>query len=120
MKYVSREEFEERYPRKSARPSWSPGVENSTVFTQSLVIEKDARIQGIVHGDLRVASGTQAEVVGVIKGSARIDPDGVLYLTGVIEGGMQNDGSALLVGAVNGQITGGAGALFATGDRSWH
>ena len=113
MLYLSREEFEERHPRKTSQS------DISTVVPGDLTIDKDTLLKGIIEGDVRVSSGVQASIIGVIKGSLDIQPEGTVYFTGVVEGDARVDGNVLLIGVVQGQVHGGDQAQMATGSRSW-
>jgi hypothetical protein len=115
MKYVSREEFEEHYPRRGQQTNTLTAIPIG-----DLSLETDTRVKGIVEGDVQVAPGVQAEIVGIIKGSLNLEPQSTLYFTGVVEGNARIEGNAMIIGVVNGQMSGGAEAQLATGDRSWH
>ena len=100
MKYVTKEEFEERYPRKDE------GAEITTIYPGNLTVDRNMVIAGIVKGDVAVKSGVQAIVTGVVKGDLLAEIDSVIFLSGAVEGNMKLNGSAFVTGLVKGQVNG--------------
>lgn len=106
MRYVTKEEFEGRYPRKDE------GSEITTVFPGNLIVDRNMVIAGIVKGDVAVKSGVQAVVSGVVKGNLLAEPDSVIFLSGAVEGDMKLDGNAFVTGFVKGQVNGSEDACL--------
>ncbi len=106
MKYVTKEEFEERYPRKDE------GTEITTIYPGNLTVDRNMVIAGIVKGDVAVKSGIQAVVTGVVKGNLSAEADSVIFLSGAVEGDLKLDGNAFVTGFVKGQVNGSEDACL--------
>ena len=106
LKYVTKEEFEERYPRKDQGP------EITTIYPGNLTVDRNMVIAGIVKGDMLVKSGMQAVVTGVVKGNLLAEIDSVVFLSGAVEGDLKLDGNAFIAGFVKGQVNGSEDACL--------
>ena len=100
MKYVTKIEFEQRFPHKQG------DIQIDTIFPGSLSLDRDAVINGIVRGDVTVKSGTQASIPGIVQGNLEVEEGSAVFLTGVIKGDVKIAGSAYVTGIVGGQMTG--------------
>jgi cytoskeletal protein CcmA (bactofilin family) len=106
LKYLTKEEFENRYPRKDEGP------EITTVYPGNLTVDRNMVIGGIVKGDVAVKSGIQAVVTGVVKGNLLAESNSVVFLSGAVEGNLKLDGSAFVTGFVKGQVNGSEDACL--------
>ena len=104
MKYVTRNEFEQRFPRKES------DTRIDTIFPGNLSLDRDSSINGLVKGDVTIKSGAQALITGIVHGNLEVEADSVLFLYGVVKGDIKLAGSAFVTGIVGGQITGTADA----------
>ena len=100
MKYVTRTEFEQRFPRKES------DAQIDTIFPGSLTLDQDATINGIVRGDVTVKSGVQAIITGVVNGSVHAEDGSLIFLYGIVGGDVWLAGNALVTGLVKGKTTG--------------
>ena len=106
MKYVTKSEFEERYPRED------DGAEITTIYPCDLTVDRNTVIAGLVRGDVAVKSGVQAVITGVVKGSLSAEPDSLIFLMGIVEGDMKLDGNAFVTGLVKGRVSGSEDACL--------
>jgi cytoskeletal protein CcmA (bactofilin family) len=106
LKYLTKEEFEKRYPRKDEGP------EITTIYPGNLIVDQNMVISGIVNGDVLVKSAVQAVVTGVVKGNLLAEGDSVVFLSGAVEGNFKLDGSAFVTGLVKGQVNGSEDACL--------
>jgi cytoskeletal protein CcmA (bactofilin family) len=100
LKYVTKAEFEERFPRKDE------GTKITSIYPGNLTVDRNMVIAGIVNGDVEVKSGIQAVVTGIVKGSLSGETDSVIFLTGIVGGDVKVDGNAFVTGLVKGQVNG--------------
>ena len=106
MKYLTKTEFEERYPRKD------DGAEITTIYPGDLTVDRNTVIAGIIKGDVAVKSGAQVVITGVIKGDLVAESDSVVFLMGIVSGDVKLDGNAFVTGLVKGQVHGSEDACM--------
>jgi cytoskeletal protein CcmA (bactofilin family) len=99
MIWLSRDDFEKRYPPRV--PSADLLDERrSSVLRGDVTIDSDTALRAVIGGNVTVRSGVQLNFHGVIKGSLTVEPGGTAYVKGVVKRNLHLGGSALVEGVV--------------------
>lgn len=72
--------------------------------------DREARLRGIIDGDLRVEGNSQVDFDGIVRGSVTLS-GGSLHLRGVVRNNVSNHGGKLTIsgGLIKGRIRNHAG-----------
>jgi cytoskeletal protein CcmA (bactofilin family) len=62
----------------------------SGILNQSLSIESDTEVDGIVNGTITVRRGCHVRLGGMVKGDVIVEPGARLDLTGMVSGRIVN------------------------------
>jgi len=103
MNLLTREDFETRYPARTASASALP-FDRSAVLSGDLTLTSDVTMRGVVKGNVVVKSGVEFNFNGVIKGSLIVEPRATAYIDGVITRDLLLSGSTLLKGVIKGNV----------------
>lgn len=94
MLRISRADFTEKFPVQVA------AFNIHGIQEESVIVESDVVVSGILKRDLVLREGTKAIVHGIIEGSMIIEEDAVVYFDGIVKHSVDVRGAACLQGLV--------------------